>query len=285
MRKATAFMVLGTVLLLAGCARSNGDGGADSLDEAGSPPQAEGVLEGDAAGAGGSDGAAVLPAVGPQVVKTAEVRVTVHRGTFQDALRRATAAAGRYGGFVASTTTEGQTGRERRGTLVLRVPSEHFEQALSDLHGLGKVDGETVSGEDVTQEFVDLEARLRNLRGQEAVLLRLYDRAKSIADTIRIQTEVSRVQTEIEQIEGRLRYLRDRTSLGTITATVVEPAPAAPGQKNVLRRAWDQAVATAVAVASGLIVALGTVAPVLVLLGVPALLVWRRLRPRPSPPA
>jgi hypothetical protein len=289
MRRWLAVGVLVLGLVAAGCAkRSDGGSGAGSGGaDAGSAPY--GVVEdpatieagGSASSSGGPEGP-VLPAIGPQVIKSAEMRLDVKRGSFRDALRRATATAGRYGGFVASTTVEGQPEDARSGSLVLRIPSERFEAALSDLHALGTVKHETVSGEDVSQEFVDLEARLRNLRGQESVLLRLYDRAKNVADTIRIQQEVSRVQLEIEQLEGRLRFLRDRASMGTITATLVEPG-AVPKPKSALHRAWQQAVDTAVAIASGLVVALGTVIPVALLLGVPALLVWRRFRPRVAP--
>lgn len=218
-----------------------------------------------------------LPALGPKVIKNASVRVEIRRGGFADALREATAVAGTYGGFVVQSSAEGE--KARRGSLVIRVPAERFELALGDIHDLGTLTRETVSGKDVGQEFIDLEARLRNLRAHEGVMLRLYDRAQTIPESIRVQKEVTGVQLRIEEIEGRLRYLRDQAAFGTISIALVEVGvvPESPG--GVIERAWDRAVDVVLGLASAAIVSLGVIVP----LGLLALLLWpfvRRLRAR-----
>jgi Domain of unknown function (DUF4349) len=218
-----------------------------------------------------------LPALGPKVIKNARVRLEVARGGFSDALREATAVAGTYGGFVVSSSVEGENAR--RGSLVIRVPAERFEPALADIHDLGTLIRETVSGEDVAQEFVDLEARLRNLRAHEGVMLRLYDRAQTIPESIRVQKEVTSVQLRIEEIEGRLRYLRDQAAFGTISIGLVEVGVVPDGPRGVIQRAWERAVDVVLALVSAAIVSLGVVIP----LGVLALVMWpfvRRLRTR-----
>jgi hypothetical protein len=165
--------------------------------------------------------------------------------------------------------------------VVIRVPSERFEEALVHLRGLGTPERESVAGQEVGQEFIDLEARLRNLGSQEAVLLRLMDEATTVQDTIRVQNELQRVQLEIEQIEGRLRYLRDQTELGTITMGLTEEG--APQAAGAFGRAWDRAVEVFLGVLSGVIVALGFAVPVLALTGV-GWVGYRRLRPRLTSP-
>jgi hypothetical protein len=218
-----------------------------------------------------------LPAVGPDVIKTADLEVEVARDGLSDAMSSATTVAGRYRGFVVSTSTGGA--EARRGTIVLRVPADRFEEALNDLRGLGEVRRQEVRGEDVSQEFVDLEARLRHLEAQERVMLALFDEAVTVAGTIRIQNELSGVQLRIEEIEGRLRYLRDQTSLSTISVTLAEEGAAVPGS---IDRAWGRALNGFLSVLAGLVVALGYVAP-LAAIGLIGVLVFRRIRPSGAP--
>jgi hypothetical protein len=218
-----------------------------------------------------------LPVIGPKVIKTASVRVEVARGGFSDALGEATAVAGKYGGFVLSSALEGE--KARRGSLVIRVPAERFELALADIRDLGTLNRERVSGEDVGQEFIDLEARLRNLRAHEGVMLRLYDRAQTIPESIRVQKEVTSVQLRIEEIEGRLRYLRDQAAFGTISIGLVEVGVVPDGPKGVIERSWERAVDVVLALASVAIVSLGFIVPI-GLLGLMLFPFVRRLRAR-----
>jgi hypothetical protein len=234
----------------------------------------------DAAGASQTLGqsAARLPRVGPSIIKTARVELGVARDGMQEAVQRAVEVAGSYGGFVSSTEID--SSGARHGTVVLRVPSTRFEDALRDLEELGRMRSENVSGVDVTQEFVDLQARLRNWQAQETVLLRLMDRATSVTDTIRVQGELSRVQLEIERLRGRLDYLEDQTDLGTITANFVAGGPV-PQPPSTLVRAWRQALQGSLEVVSTVIVGAGYLVPIAILAAV-AGLVFRGVRPRPS---
>lgn len=243
-------------------------------------PGERGVFD-EAAGAGPGEeavaavGGAALPSVGPSVIKTADLRVEVERGSFRETLQRATAVAEGSGGFLVSSRIEGEDARS--GSLVIRVPSERFEVALSDLRDLGDVRAETVSGEDVSEEFVDLEARLRNFEAQEAVLLRLMDRARTVADTIKVQRELTTIQLEVERIRGRLRFLEDRTALGTISLSLFEAGAAAPAKPGVLQEAWQRAVDVFLGIVAGAI----TLAGLLPLAAV-ALIVWVLVRRRPK---
>ncbi|HEX2240419.1 MAG TPA: DUF4349 domain-containing protein [Actinomycetota bacterium] len=225
-----------------------------------------------AAGGGDQDSPATRAAsIGPSVIKTAHIAVAVEDDELDGAMQDSIAIASRHGGFVLATNVDDRDARQARVTL--RVPSRRFEMALADLRELGDVTAAEVRGEDVSQEFVDLEARLRNWRTQEAVLLRLMDEATTVSETIRVHGELSSVQLEIERIRGQLRYLEDQTSLGTITAKFsTDREPAAP--PGTLRRAWEQALAGALDVVAGLIVASGFVIPI----GALALFAWFLIR-------
>ena len=263
-------------LLLAACG-----GGSDAGDGDAAPDEGvEASQAGDRADAPAGEevsaevGAATLPGVGPSVIKTAEIGLEVERDGFEDALQEATAVASVEGGFVLSSSIEGR--EARRGSIVLRIPSDRFEAAMASLRDLGSVQRERVAGEDVGQEFVDLEARLRNLRAQEAVLLRLMDEAGSVTDTIRVQKELTDIQLEVERIRGRLRYLEDQTSFGTIAVSMAEAGVAVPQEPSIIAKAWERAAEGFLSVIGGLITALGVLAPIAVL----ALLGWVAIRRR-----
>lgn len=267
------------VALLLGACRSVGDTGGELAPRAPSGEVAEDSAGAERPSVAGPEAAGQvgLPPIGPNVIKTADLRVEVRRNTLRDAVGEVTAVAGRHGGFVLSTQVSGA--RARSGILVIRVPAERFELALAEIRGLGtKVLGETVAGQDVGQEFIDLEARLRNWRAQEVVLLRLMDRAQSVTDTIRVQRELQQVQLEIETIRGRLRYLQDQTTMSTISVGLRE-AGAVPTRPGTLAKAWERAVQTFLAIVSGAIVAAGALLPFALLLLV-GLIVFRLVRPR-----
>jgi hypothetical protein len=115
----------------------------------------------------------------------------------------------------------------------------------------------TVRGQDVTEEFVDLESRERNLLATEESLLELYDQAQDVDDTLLIQRELTSVRGEIEQVQGRIQYLEERTAFSQITLSiqpVVGPTPSRPAWSpaDVAAQAWNaslrvlQTLATAV---------------------------------------
>jgi hypothetical protein len=217
-----------------------------------------------------------LPAIGPTVIKTADLELEVDKGDFRDAVEAAMATAERNGGFVVDTSVDDV--KLGLGSVTLRVPADRFGRALSDLQDLGKVERETVSGQDVTQEFIDLEARLRNLEAQERVLLNLMNEAQTVADTIRVQNELTGIQLEVERLKGRLRYLEDQTALSTIHVRIAE-AGAAPPRLGTLQRAWTQSIDVFLGVIAAVIVGAGFVVPVALMGALVLFIVWR-LRPR-----
>ncbi len=229
-----------------------------------------------------------LPPLGQAVVKTADISVEVRKGTFAQAFDEASLVAGTYGGYVESSSVSGAEARS--GSLLVRVPAARFDEAMSDLRALGTVTGESISGQVVTQDFIDLEARLLTWETQESVLLGLMEQANSIDSMLRIQRELQDVQFRIEQIKGQLRVLEDRTSLSTIRLSMVETgAPIAiqndrSDARPSLAEAWEKAVDGLLGVAYATIVGLGYLVP-LTALGLIAWLGYRRISRRVQPQA
>jgi hypothetical protein len=159
------------------------------------------------------------------------------------------------------------------------VPASEFEATLSALQQVGRVTNQSVSGHDVSQEFIDLKARLRNAGAQEQVLLRLMDRAQTIGDTIRVQQQLEGVQLTIERLKGRIRYLDNETAFSTISVSLAEAGVAPARPASTLAQAWAHAKDLSVNVVLGVVVAAGFVIPVALLMGI-AVLVYRALRPR-----
>ena len=271
-------------------------GGDEDQGSAGAGGGDEAAVQGEQkAGAGGGrafeldaaaqvddlDSTSRLPAIGPNVIKTADVSVRLEPDGLTDAMRRIVSIADASGGFVVTTSVED----ERRGlaSVTVRVPADGFGRTLSQLKDLGDVQQEHVSGRDVTQEFVDLQARLRNFAAQEAVLLRLMDRSVSVTDTIRVQSHLQGVQLEIERLRGRILFLEDQTDMSTITLNFAEAGAPAP-RTGTIERAWERAVDAAFAVVSAVIVGAGFVIPIALMIGV-GLLVAGWVRPRLGSPS
>ncbi len=167
------------------------------------------------------------------------------------------------------------------GSIVMRVPAPRFAAALRDLRALGEVEVQTIRGEDVTAEYVDLRARLRIAKARRAVLLGLMDRATTIEQTIRVQNALDDTQLRIEELQGALSLLEDRVAYATIRLELHEEGvtPEAPIRNPSIPRAFDRAIAGFFGVVAGTIVGLGYLVPILVA----AAVVWfvvRRVRRR-----
>lgn len=107
----------------------------------------------------------------------------------------------------------------------MRVPSERYHEALSKLQQLGKVDNLSEQIQDVTEEFIDLEARLRNLKRSEQHLLELLKRSGKVSELLQVEKEIAQRRSEIERLEVRLRYLTHQTTFSIIHVTLEEFRP------------------------------------------------------------
>ncbi len=126
------------------------------------------------------------------------------------------------GGFVEQLSVSGD-GEFASGFVVIRVPQEEFFAAQDRLNALGTVLDESVGSQDVTEQFVDLDARLRSLESEEASLLQLLDRANTVSEILIVENELTRIRTEIERLQGQLNFLERRVALATISVSLFPP--------------------------------------------------------------
>jgi len=196
------------------------------------------------------------------------------------------ALAQRVGGFVAGSITQAGQGQLHSASLELRMPAERFDDAVDGLRSFGKVESVNISAQDVGEEYVDVNARMVNARRLEARLIELLARRTGkLGDVLDVEHELARVREEIERYEGRLRYLRSRAAVSTLTLNVHEQIPVVDqGTRGIIAESLRQAWRNLVALIAFAIQSLGVIAP-LALVGSGAWLVARRFRRPPPKPA
>lgn len=283
---------------------SAGSGASGSRDRAPSALVAEEIAgyagSGAASGTGGSGGSfasteadtgssvGTLPlpplSAGDRIIKDGRIQVEVLEGQFDRAFDAVLALAAKVGGQVVGSQSS-QDGDRASGEVTIRVPAQRFEELLASTSGIGTIQHRQVTSQDVSGEFVDLQARVRHLQAQEQFYLGLLGKARVVGDAIAINQHLSQVQGEIEQAQGRLRLLEERTTYSRLTVSLHEPGVAPllderfDASRGVLGRAWDEALLALQQTVAALLVGAFTVAP-LAALGLVAWALWRRLRPR-----
>jgi hypothetical protein len=294
-------MVLLVLALLAGC--GGGDGESDSADGGAVEPAVAQADDRAAAGDGGDGGgeadspagtagegadasATLVAAGGDRIVRDGTIRLQVDDDV-DGALTRLTSLADRFGGTVlASESSTGDDGTTS-GSVTLRVPAEDYDDLLAAVAGVGEVQRRSITSDDVSDEFVDLEARLRHNQAQERFYLGLIDDAEDVEDAIAVQQQLEGIQQTIEQIQGRLRFLEERTTFSRLTVEVVEAGatfPAGDGQPSLAR--WVATARAALINVGGAMLVVVTVALPLALLWLAGVVVARRYGPaarRPGP--
>jgi hypothetical protein len=149
------------------------------------------------------------------IIKNASIAVIVMET--DRSVDRAVQVAVDYGGYIISQRVWDGSNGYRYATMTMAVPVDQFEVAMRSLRTLGVVTNETASGQDVTDEFVDLNSRLENLQATQQRLRTFLEQAQTITETLSVHDELRRVEDQIGVIQGRMNYLRDRAAYSTIT--------------------------------------------------------------------
>ena len=167
------------------------------------------------------------------IVRTGEMSLVVD--DIVKARDEITRLAGMFGGYVVSSWVSGEE-EDMRGDISFRVADDKFEQALVELRNLAvRVKSESTSSQDVTEQYVDLEARLKNAEATEKQYLNLLEKAYAVEDILRIYDSLSQVRYQIEQIKGQMQYLERTTSLSIISVRL--ELASTPG--GVVRAGWN----------------------------------------------
>ena len=155
-------------------------------------------------------------------------------------------AVKKHEGYVSSDQEFKSPGR-KSNTVVIRVPADNFDTFLSDAtQGIEKFDSKEINVKDVTEEFLDVQARLKTKKELEQRYIDLLNEAKNVTEILEIEKQIGQLRSEIESTEGRLKYLQDRVSLSTLTMTFYESIPNETefGQKfkNGFKNGWNNLI-------------------------------------------
>ncbi|MFE2607289.1 DUF4349 domain-containing protein [Streptomyces mirabilis] len=280
-----AGMVLAAALAVTGCGAADG-GSASSADKAAAPGAGNarpGAADSVASGAGGAKSThpskttgTAVPA-GSHIIRTASLTLQVK--DVPKALDSARTAAVDAGGYVGDETTTRDGGGRERTRAVLRVPTDRYDAVLSSLEGTGKVVERTAKAEDVTDQVVDVESRVKSQRVSVARVRELMDQATKLSDVVALEGELSTRESDLDALLAQQASLKDRTSLATITLSLSEtPLKQAakksgtPGFVDALTGGWDAFVTMLRWIA----VVFGVVLPFLLSAGL-LLALWLRL--------
>jgi hypothetical protein len=181
------------------------------------------------------------------IIKNADVRLMVEDTDV--AIDRATQIIADAGGYIVSSRVWYQDyygNNLKYAAITVGVPVEEFERALVRLRGLAvRVVDEVAAGDDVTEQYVDLQSQLTNLEATRARIQEFLQDAKTVDEALRINQELANIEAQIEQIKGRMNYLNDRSAFSTITINfepefpVLTPTPTATPRPTATPIPWN----------------------------------------------
>ncbi len=195
------------------------------------------------------------------------------------------------GGFVVASQQRSSDPRAGFRDIVemsVRVPAEKFADTLSEIKaGPGRILGETITGEDVTEEFIDIDARLRAKKALEQQFMEIMKRANTVDDALSVQSQLADVRSEIEKIEGRRRFIENQASLSTITIRIQAPtvfAAETAGFGDRLSDSFGRGFEVALNFILGLVTFILGALPFVVFIGLPGYMLARAILRRRNRP-
>ncbi|PZD74649.1 hypothetical protein C1752_01035 [Acaryochloris thomasi RCC1774] len=213
-----------TSMMLVSCSAAPGDYGASSAPETDSTSESL-VAQGDGAPAEAPQDLSGSKAEGtprkqPQLIKTAEMVLQVE--TVESAVKSVSKVVKEQQGDILGLQDEVPANPSQRQTasMELRIPQAKLDTTLDRLTQLGEVQSRSIQAQDVSNQLVDFQARLRNLRKSEEQVLKILDRSGSVADVLKVTQELSNIRASIEQIDAQLQRLQNQVAYSTVRLTL-----------------------------------------------------------------
>lgn len=173
------------------------------------------------------------------VIYQADLQLRVKK--FDQTVRSLEEKVEKYGGYIAESNVARQGEEYLSGSITIRIPQTHFQNFLHDAEGeAAEVLQRNISGQDVSEEYVDLESRLKSKRVVEERLLSFMQNATKTEDLLKISADLAAVQEEIERIEGRMKFLENQTSYSTVTITLYENKVVVPEIEKDELNTWEK---------------------------------------------
>lgn len=223
---------------------------------------------------------ASLPNTDRKIIKNGELSIYVP--DIIDTLNDVEEKVRQLDGYTSESSLNNNGDGRRNGRITIKIPTENFTQMLQWLSNTGKVQNKRIYTEDVTEEYIDLEARITNLKAQEKRLQEILTKAETVEEILKVEKEIERVRGEIDSLSGRLKYLQDRLAFSTIKLTLQESVTASstlstPGFNSFFQRTGVALVNNTNTLLNGtgnfLIFCIGII-PLLLPLALIALILW-----------
>ena len=215
-------------------------------------------------------------AIDRKIIRNADLTIEVPSTT--DTQQRIVSIAESHGGFVVTSEAKQRDSQEPAQRtldikLVVRIPENHFGATLDQIRALASnVPEARITGQDVTEEFIDLEARIKTQKALETQFLQIMRQATKIADAMEVQRQIAEVRADIEKLEGRKRFLENRSSLSTITINIITPRPMVVVPTTGFRHSVSEAISDSIDVGAAILLFFVRFAIVMIPIGLLVLL-------------
>ncbi|MEO0376962.1 MAG: DUF4349 domain-containing protein [Cyanobacteria bacterium P01_A01_bin.17] len=230
-----------TSMMLVSCSAAPGDYSASSAPDTASESL---MAQGESAPAEApqdlsNSKAEAAPRKQPQLIKVAEMVLQVE--TVDDAIKSVSKVVKEQQGDILGLQDEVPANRSQRQTasMELRIPQAKLDVTLDRLTQLGEVQSRSIQAEDVSNQLVDFQARLRNLRKSEEQVLKILDRSGSVADVLKVTQELSNIRASIEQIDAQLQRLQNQVAYSTVRLTLEDAIASSSRQPAISGRLQD----------------------------------------------
>lgn len=172
------------------------------------------------------------------------------------------------GGYISSTNIQKNYNNRLSGSVIIRVPAAEFDTTLSGVKAIGTVKSVSTQGQDVTEEYIDLQAQKTSYQNQLAQYNEIMKKAVKVDDVITVQQQIDRVQTELNRLEGRLKYLDSRIDLSTITVNLQEPEPVGGETGHNFVSTINEGISGFLGMIDAIIIIFFTVLPLIIIGGI-----------------
>ncbi|MGZ6540081.1 MAG: DUF4349 domain-containing protein [Bacteroidia bacterium] len=173
------------------------------------------------------------------VIYQANLQLRVKK--FEQTVQAIEEVVSKYGGYISESNVSKAGTEQVSGSIKIRIPQKHFQDFLHDAEGqAAEVIQRNITGQDVTEEYVDLESRLKSKRVVEERLTTFMKTATKTEDLLKISADLAAVQEDIEIIEGKMKFLENQTALSTVNITLYENKVIVPGIEKDHLNTWEK---------------------------------------------
>jgi len=161
--------------------------------------------------------------VNRMVIKTGTINLETEK--YDESINQITDYVKKAGGFITNSSSQVNASGKKQGTVTIRISSDKYDMMVKDMSNFGKILNSQISGNDVTSEYIDLQARMTTQAELEKRLLTLLnEKTAKLVDVVEVEEKLSSVRQNIEQTQGRMKFLKNQTDFSTLNVSIYEPS-------------------------------------------------------------